>query len=489
MSIRLSNTRTRTTEDFVPLRDREVRIYVCGLTPSADAHLGHARSFIFFDVLRRYLIHRGYRVTYVVNVTDIDDRSINTARETGEDWRDIVERNFRSFKDSMRRLHVHEPDFEPRVTGNIEPIVRMIGELIATGHAYVAGDGVYFRVRSFPRYGQLSGKNIEELEVGARIAPGEEKDDPLDFALWKFAKGDEPRWPSPWGDGRPGWHIECSAMAREVLGVPFDIHGGGHDLVFPHHENEIAQSESLMAHPPMATYWVHAGLLNFDGKKMSKSLGNFEPLSALLDRHDAQAIRLLFLRTGYGKPAEFNEDVMADVTTSLSRLLDAYDLLREAPAGADDREAGREAVEPYARRFYAALDDDMNAAGALAELFKIAGEAQAFVAAGTAAAVAGFMHEAMSVLGISPSERTLQKPRSRPVAEVAAKLRAAVGSELSFNGETPEAAIEAVIAARNAARLSKDFALADRLRDALGASGVVINDGKDGTTWTIAAGG
>ena len=293
-ALRLYNTRTRKVEPFAPLRGDHVRIYVCGLTPSAEAHLGHARSFMFFDVLRRYLVHLGYRVTFVENVTDIDDRSIDAAKATGRDWREIVKGYFDSFKRSMARLHVLEPDHEPRATEYIAQIQVMIEELIAGGHAYAVGDGVYFKVRSFARYGALSGRNLDELMVGARIAADENKEDPLDFALWKLAKPDEPSWNSPWGPGRPGWHIECSAMSRALLGEPFDLHGGGYDLVFPHHENEIAQSESLMPAPPMANFWVHGGLLQFDNRKMSKSLGNFEPLYELLDRHDPQAIRLLF---------------------------------------------------------------------------------------------------------------------------------------------------------------------------------------------------
>ncbi|MBD5656170.1 MAG: cysteine--tRNA ligase, partial [Candidatus Eremiobacteraeota bacterium] len=301
MSLRLYNSRTRAIEPFEPRDPGHVRMYVCGLTPSAEAHLGHARSFLFFDVLRRYLTHRGYRVTYVRNVTDIDDRSIAAARETGVPFGDIVNGFYGSFQASMARLHVLEPDREPRVTQYIGEIVDMIGALIAGENAYVVGDGVYFAVQSFARYGALSGRNVDELLIGARIAPGEEKRDPLDFALWKFAKPGEPAWPSPWGDGRPGWHIECSAMAHALLGEPIDIHGGGFDLIFPHHENEIAQTESVVPER-MANVWMHGGLLQFDGRKMSKSLGNFEPLSALLDRHDPQAIRLLFLQTGYRKP-------------------------------------------------------------------------------------------------------------------------------------------------------------------------------------------
>ena len=340
MSLRLYNTRTRSVEPFVPLDAGHVRIYVCGLTPSAEAHLGHARSFMFFDVLRRYLTHLGLRVTYVQNVTDIDDRSIAAARESGGLWSDVVAGYFGSFKRSMTRLGVIEPDHEPHATHFIPEIVETIAALIERGNAYAVDDGVYFAVRSFPRYGALSGRNIEELMIGARITADENKHDPLDFALWKFAKPGEPSWPSPWGDGRPGWHIECSAMSHALLGEPFDIHGGGYDLIFPHHENEIAQTESLVP-PPMANVWMHGGLLLFDGRKMSKSLGNFEPLATLLDRHDAQAIRLLFLQAGYRKPLNFTEDSIAGRhDRRLRRLLQAaYDTLRTAPAASTHDDA------------------------------------------------------------------------------------------------------------------------------------------------------
>ncbi|MFY9859550.1 MAG: cysteine--tRNA ligase, partial [Candidatus Cybelea sp.] len=331
MALKLYNTRTRSVEAFEPLRSGEVRVYVCGLTPSAQAHLGHARSFLFFDVLRRYLVHRGYQVTYVQNVTDIDDRSINAAKETGGDYHAIVEGFYAEFKDSMRKLGVLEYDREPYATLFIEQIQKMIRELVEAGHAYVARDGIYYRVASFANYGKLSNRNVAELESGARIEVDEHKEDPLDFALWKFAKPGEPRWPfEPYGEGRPGWHIECSAMSHELLdpaGAGFDIHGGGADLIFPHHENEIAQSEPLMAHPPMANYWVHGGLLLFDSRKMSKSLGNFEPLIDMLRRHDPQAVRWLFLQTGYRKVMNFTEDSIAAAGLGLERIKTAYRLL------------------------------------------------------------------------------------------------------------------------------------------------------------------
>lgn len=469
--LKLYNTRTRSLEIFRPLRGNAVRIYVCGLTPSAQAHLGHARSFLFFDLLRRFLKHKGYEVTYVQNVTDIDDRSINRARETGEDWRAIVGAYYDSFKASMRRLDVMPFDFEPYATQYIEPIEAMIRELIATGHAYVVEDGIYYRVSSFPRYGALSNRNIAELEAGARIEVDEHKEDPLDFALWKFAKPGEPRWPfEPYGDGRPGWHIECSAMSHALLdpeGEGFDIHGGGADLIFPHHENEIAQSEPLMPRPPMANFWVHGGLLNFDGRKMSKSLGNFEPLSDLLARHDPQAIRLTFLTTGYSKVMNFTDESLAAAYATLDRLKKTF---RAARASGSQRTSG------LLERVERALDDDMNTSVALAEVLQFSP---------SDGAVEEF-ERALWLLGIEPGEAWLREPSRELPADVLERLEAELGSEIAFNGESPEEAIERVIGARAKARASKDWAASDRLRDALARCGITIKDSKDATTWSVA---
>jgi cysteinyl-tRNA synthetase len=475
MSLRLYNTRTRTVEPFAPLRDEHVRMYVCGLTPSAEAHLGHARSFLFFDVLRRYLEFAGYRVTFVRNVTDIDDRSIARARETGESWSAIIGRHFASFNASMRRLNVREPDVEPRATGYIEPIVGMIGELVDGGFAYTTADGVYFAVKKFPRYGALSHRNVDELLAGARIAVDEQKRDALDFALWKLAKPGEPSWESPWGAGRPGWHIECSAMSRAILGEPFDIHGGGFDLVFPHHENEIAQSESLMPAPPMANVWMHGGLLMFDGKKMSKSLGNFEPLSALLERHDPNAIRLLFLQTGYRKPMNFTEDAIVGATAAL-------DGLRKAYAKFGDGSGEPAVLAEFERRFFAAFDDDVNTAGALGVLFEATRDPRV-----RGPEAVAFFDTAQDLFGIAGAFAV----RPEPVFEIfdetfVARLAAALGDAVHLNGHSAEAAIATVIEARNAARASRNFVLADRLRKALAAQRIQLTDSGDGTTtWSV----
>ncbi|GAC1659697.1 MAG: cysteine--tRNA ligase [Candidatus Elarobacter sp.] len=490
MPLRLFNTRTRRIEPLAPLEPPHVRVYVCGLTPSAEAHLGHARSFLFFDVLRRYLEHQrnGYRVTYVQNVTDIDDRSIATAQREGTTFDAIVARYYGAFKASMRVLGVRKPDREPYATKYTPQIVEMIGELIERGYAYATDDGVYYKVEAFPNYGALSGKNVDELLVGARIAENEHKRDPLDFALWKFAKPGEPQWDSPWGGGRPGWHIECSAMSRALLGTPFDLHGGGYDLIFPHHENEIAQSEPLMDAPPMARMWVHGGLLNFEGRKMSKSLGNFEPLTELLKRHDPLAIRLLFLQTGYRKPMNFTEESIAGAKAALERLRRGYAVLggelesSAAPAGEDG-------VAAYETRFFDALDEDMNTAGALGVLFDLVSGLAKHPDAAQREGGAIFLHDALALFGLGPLvDRPLAAERTVGLdAALVERLRARLDDVLHFNGAgAPETAIELVIEARKEARRNKDFALGDRLRDALAAEGIALKDSKDGTTWTVA---
>lgn len=467
MTLKLYNTRTRAVEPFTPLDAHRVRIYVCGLTPSAEAHLGHARSFLFFDVLRRYLKHAGYDVTYVQNVTDIDDRSINRAKETGENWYEIVTGYYASFKRSMARLGVREPDAEPYATKFIPQILAMIEALVAKDYAYVAKDGVYYRVSKFPRYGALANRNVEELEAGARIEVDEFKEDPLDFALWKFAKPGEPKWPSPWGDGRPGWHIECSAMSRELLdreGVGFDIHGGGADLIFPHHENEVAQSEPLMQHPPMANVWMHGGLLLFDNQKMSKSLGNFEPLFALLDRHDPQAIRLLFLQTGYRKVMNFTEESIAAARVALERLRKTY---RELRAAGDGESSG------LMQRVEQALSDDMNTAVALSELLSYRGRS------------ADEFAYALDILGLTPDASWLEEPQRALPGDFIERLQREL-ADVPLDGADAPSAIQKIIDVRADARKNKDWAASDRLRDALLACGVALKDSKDGTTWTIA---
>lgn len=480
--MKLYNTRTRSVEAFVPLRDADVRIYVCGLTPSAQAHLGHARSFLFFDVLRRYLAHLGYRVTYVQNVTDIDDRSIKAAQESGRDYHAIVEGFYAEFKASMRKLGILEYDHEPYATRYIEPIQAMIRELVERRHAYASQDGIYYRVSTFANYGRLANRKIDELESGARIEVDEHKEDPLDFALWKFAKPGEPRWAfPPYGDGRPGWHIECSAMARELLdreGRGFDIHGGGADLIFPHHENEIAQSEPLMAQPPMANVWVHGGLLLFDNRKMAKSLGNFEPLADLLQRHDPQAIRWLFLQTGYRKVMNFTEDSISAAALGLARIKAAY---RDASPATD----GEPATSPELdARMEEALDDDMNTAAALAVLYD---------AVSRMAPSRERLAYWLGVLGIEAGDSWLEEPVTVLAADLTERLQRALrevaddSSARAIDAARPDEAVARIVALRDEARRNKDWAASDRFRDALARCGVEVKDSKEGTTWSAAA--
>lgn len=416
------------------------------------------------------------------NVTDIDDRSIKTARETGENYHDIVDRYYAEFKASMRKLGVLDYDHEPYATQYIEPIQAMIRELIGAGHAYPSQDGIYYRVSTFANYGRLANRKVDELEAGARIEVDEHKEDPLDFALWKFAKPGEPRWPfEPYGEGRPGWHIECSAMARALLdreGLGFDIHGGGADLIFPHHENEIAQSEPLMTRPPMANVWVHGGLLLFDNRKMAKSLGNFEPLADLLRRHDPQAIRWLFLQTGYRKVMNFTEDSILAAALGLARVKTAYRNL--APATDGEPIASSELDE----RMEAALDDDMNTAAALAVLYDVVDRSTP-----SREDLAYWL----GILGVAPDESWLEEPRVELAGDFAARLEAALReagvdpAAHRIDGGSSEDAIERVIALRDEARRAKDWGASDRLRDALARCGVEVKDSKEGTTWNAAA--
>uniref|UniRef100_E6PJ68 Cysteine--tRNA ligase n=1 Tax=mine drainage metagenome TaxID=410659 RepID=E6PJ68_9ZZZZ len=483
MPLQLYNTRTRRVEPFQPRHEGRVSIYVCGLTPSAQAHLGHARSFLFFDILRRYLTFSGYDVTYVQNVTDIDDRSIAAAHRLGVSWREIVDGYYAEFKRSMQRLGVRAPDKEPYATEFIPQIRETIVALIERDYAYVASDGIYYRVGKFERYGALANRNIAELEAGARIEIDEAKEEPLDFALWKFAKPGEPHWPfEPYGDGRPGWHIECSAMSHALLdpeGTGFDIHGGGADLIFPHHENEIAQSEPLMARPPMANFWLHGGLLLFDNRKMSKSLGNFEPLCDVLDRYDPQAIRLLFLRTGYGKVMNFTDEAIAGAIATLERLRRDYRTLHAAAAGSNAAVVEGGGVTG---RVVAALDDDMNTAAALREVLAAAGSSDG----GDAAQRLLELRTALTLLGIEPNESWLAEPEALPLPHgLAATLRGEIGERWLDGVEDAQLALERVIAERLAARAEKDWARSDRLRDALLRCGIEVKDGKEGSAWSV----
>jgi len=454
------NTLTKSKDVFKPLVANQVRMYVCGMTVYDFCHIGHARVMVAFDVVTRWLRHRGYEVTYVRNITDIDDKIIKRANENGEPFEALVERMIKAMHEDEARLNVLRPDQEPRATGHIAGMHQMIQTLIDKGFAYAPGNGdVYYRVGKFVGYGKLSRKKIEDLKIGARIEVDEAKQDPLDFVLWKGVKPGEPSWESPWGAGRPGWHIECSVMSTCCLGETFDIHGGGPDLVFPHHENEIAQSEAATG-KLYANAWMHAGAVRVDGEKMSKSLGNFFTIREVLEKYHPEVVRYLLVSSHYRSPINYSEDSLREAKGALERF---YNALKGLPAAAP---AGGEA---FVERFAAAMDDDFNSPEACAVLFELAREINRLrdTDLQAAAGLAARLKELAGVLGVLQLE-----PEAFLQAGAAGKVDA---SE-----------VESLIAARLQARAEKNWAESDRIRDQLSAMGVVLEDGKGGTTWRLA---
>jgi cysteinyl-tRNA synthetase len=461
-AISLYNTQSRSIEPFESIEPGKVRMYVCGVTVYDDAHIGHGLFSIAFDVIRRYLTHVGYDVTYAQNFTDIDDKIINRANEMGIDPSDLTEQMIGNWLREMAAFNVMPATVHPRATQELPQIIEMIQGLIDKGHAYEAGGDVYFRVRSFPGYGKLSHREIDDLLVGARIAAGEQKSDPLDFALWKSAKPGEPTWPSPWSDGRPGWHIECSAMNAHHLGERIDIHGGGADLIFPHHENEIAQSEAYFGHEPFARYWMHNGLLQLGGDKMSKSLGNVVWLKDLSDRGRAMAFRLMVLSSHYRAPLTYTEEGLEAMQNGLERLQAAAAPLQSEPAGPRDPEldtlVGKVDVD-----FHAAMSNDFDTPVAIATLFDLARQVnRARAAENVSVSVqdgVAKLNELAGILGLD-----LARPES------------SIGTDAG-------PFIELLIQIRKDLREAKQFALADKIRDELAGLGVTLEDTKQGTTW------
>jgi cysteinyl-tRNA synthetase len=450
--LRIFNSLARQKQDFRPIRTGEARMYVCGMTVYDFCHLGHARVMVVFDVVRRWLRASGYRVTYVRNITDIDDKIIRRAGENGESVADLTARFIRAMDEDLAALGVEKPDHEPRATQYVPQMLELIERLEARQLAYQSASGdVNFAVRRFPGYGRLSGKSLDDLRAGERVEIDRAKDDPLDFVLWKRAKPGEPAWDSRWGAGRPGWHIECSAMSCALLGEHFDIHGGGQDLQFPHHENEIAQSEGASGQPFVNT-WMHNGFVRVDEEKMSKSLGNFFLIRDVLQRFDAEVVRFFILRAHYRSPLNYSDAHLEDARQALTRL---YTALKGAP----DAAARVDWEQPHAQRFRAAMDDDFGTPEAVAVLFELANEVNR-----GRADLAGQLRALGGVLGI------LQR-------EAGKFLRAGTA------GGPDTAWIEERIAARLAARKAKDFALADRIRKELGDQGIVLEDGPRGTTW------
>lgn len=453
----LYNTLTRQKEIFTPIEAGKARMYVCGMTVYDYCHLGHARVMVVFDMVSRWLRASGLDVTYVRNITDIDDKIIKRATENGESLQALTQRFIEAMNQDADALGIVRPDIEPRATDYVTEMHHLIAQLIANGKAYPAPNGdVYFAVRSFEGYGKLSGKSLEDLRAGERVEVDANKRDPLDFVLWKAAKSDEPaeaKWASPWGEGRPGWHIECSAMSCAHLGEYFDIHGGGADLQFPHHENEIAQSEGAHGHA-YVNYWMHNGFIRVDNEKMSKSLGNFFTIRDVLTQFDAEVVRFFILRAHYRSPLNYADAHLNDARHALTRL---YTALKNVPPTA----APLDWMQPYPARFQAAMDDDFNTVEAMAVLFELASE----VNKTGSGDLAGQLYALGGVLGL------LQR-------DPAVFLQ---GEEVA--GGLDAAAIEGLIVARREARAAKNWAEGDRIRDELTAAGIVLEDGAQGTTW------
>jgi cysteinyl-tRNA synthetase len=464
MAMKIYNTLTRKKEEFETLEPGQVRMYVCGPTVYSQAHVGHAMSALVFDMIRRYLEYRGYSVSHAMNFTDVDDKIINRARREGVDPFALAERYIQDFRRQLAALNVKPATIQPRATQEIEEIVGIIEGLVEKGYAYPVESGdVYFRVRRDDDYGRLSGRKLDDMQAGARIEVGEEKEDPMDFAMWKAAKPGEPYWDSPWGKGRPGWHIECSAMNLHHLGEQIDIHGGGNDLIFPHHENEIAQTESLTG-KPFARYWVHNGMLQLGGEKMSKSLGNLVSIDDFLAENDADVIRFMVLNSGYRGPLTYTDEVIEQSKRGLERL---HSALRPAQPGAGGlSEAARQALDAQrlATRegFLNAMDDDFNSAGALGQLFDLVratNQARADGATGAELEAAqALLRELTGVLGLRLAQPTREAQAADPFINLLVEVR----------GEL---------------RKQKLWALSDLVRDRLNELGVMIEDSKEGSTW------
>ena len=453
--MQIYNTMTRRKEELIPLVPGQISIYACGPTVYNYFHIGNARPFIVFDTMRRYLEYRGYRVRFVQNFTDIDDKMIRRANEEGTTVKELGERFIKEYYHDADALGVRRASVNPRATEHIGEIIGLVKTLIDKGHAYATPDGdVYFSVRSFPGYGKLSGQNIDDLENGARVDPDEAKRDPLDFALWKAEKPGEPSLDSPWGKGRPGWHIECSAMSMSILGETFDIHGGGQDLIFPHHENEIAQSEAATGHP-FARYWMHNGYINVDNQKMSKSLNNFFTVRDIAKEFDLEAVRMFMLSVQYRNPVNFSREMIQQAQSALDRLRNAKERLSEAqiaPQGTTEDAAFLAQLEELKTRFNEAMDDDLNTADAIGVLFDFARAANTFVS----------------------------EPRGKEAIEAGSKLFAELTGVLGLltHEEAEEFPKEAIslLEERQAARKSKNFTRADQIRDELKNMGYAVED-------------
>ena len=481
MSLKVYNTLGRRKVEFTPLKNEKVGMYVCGVTVYDYCHIGHARSALVFDMIYRYLKARGYDTTYVRNFTDIDDKIINRANREGVDFREVSERFIQAFYEDMDALKVARPDVEPKATEHIKEMIEVVQGLVDKGHAYVGDGDVYFDVLSFPEYGKLSGRDLEEMKAGARIEVDEKKKNPLDFALWKASKPGEPAWDSPWGPGRPGWHIECSVMSMKYLGETLDIHGGGLDLIFPHHENEIAQSEAYTGRP-FCLHWIHNGFVSVEGEKMSKSLGNVLLIRDMVKEYHPEVLRLFLLSTHYRSPIDFSRKGLEEAREAMNRLYRTLEAVEEVGTSRGEPKSG-EGKEVAARlkekreAFFSAMDDDFNSALALAKVFEGAREINRFLKESGEAreektrVVGAFMDlvepvkEIFGILELSPEEWFKGGARELPL---------------------PVEEIERLIRERQEARKKKDWARADAIRDELKAKGILLEDTPKGTIWRLA---
>ena len=478
MNLKVYNTLTKEKEIFVPAEPGKVKIYVCGVTPYNHPHIGNARPFIIWDVIHRYLERQGLVVTHIQNFTDVDDKIINAAAKEGIPWNKLADRYIRAYFEVMDSLNIRRVDLYPRVSDHMKEIIEMVGKLVDNGHAYVVEGDVYFSVQDFETYGQLSGRSLDDMKAGARVDIDDRKRHPMDFALWKSAKPGEPSWESPWGQGRPGWHIECSAMSYKYLGCGFDFHGGGSDLIFPHHENEVAQSEAFTHCAPFVRYWVHNGFVTVNSEKMSKSLGNFFLVKDILMHFRPVVLRFFILSTHYRSPLDFSDERLTEAEKAWSRLTSAVQGAKQLLLHTSEQTAGNpsdelaEAVSTARNEYEAAMADDFNTALAISSLFALAktmnGVCQAVVRGeaapdreGIGAAVAA-MVDMMEALGLSMDEPSAQ----------AGQDEALVG-----------ALMEILLEVRRTARERKDWAMADSIRKSLQEAGIVVEDSPQGARW------
>ena len=465
MSIQIYNTLTRTKEPLETIEPGKVRMYVCGPTVYNKAHIGHAMSALVFDIIRRYLEYRGFNVQFAMNFTDVDDKIIRRANEMGMDPFALAEGYIQDFQKNIADLNIKPASFNPRASKEIDQIIAIVQGLIDKGAAYPLEGDVYFRVRNDPNYGKLSGRNLDDMRAGVRKEADDRKEDPMDFALWKSAKPGEPAWDSPWGPGRPGWHIECSAMNYHYFGDSIDIHGGGNDLIFPHHENEIAQSE-LFTGKPFARYWVHNGMLQLRGEKMSKSIGNIISIDEFLSHHSADSFRYLILNSAYRNPIVFNEDVLLQAEKALDRIRFAFHPAAEGAKGAseDVKQALSQQIAATRNGFESSMDDDFNSAGAL-----------------------GYIFELIRVINYSRDEGATQA-ELQPAQDLLLELTSVLGLTLDVKSEKQQSAeadpfVQLLVDLRLELRKQKNWGLADQIRNQLSEKGVVLEDTKDGTTW------